>query len=84
MRRNKKDGYAVLCGGYVNSELREIEERRIYDYIDCISYDEGFTDLYRTFTGKQEAPPPPSVLAPDYTDLDLDDYFSMVEIANSR
>ena len=32
----------VLGGGYVNSELRDLTDERIFDYFDFISYDEGF------------------------------------------
>lgn len=32
----------VLGGGYVNSELRELDDRRVFSYFDYICYDEGF------------------------------------------
>lgn len=32
----------VLGGGYVNSELRDLTDERVFKYFDYISYDEGF------------------------------------------
>jgi len=32
----------ALGGGYVNSELRELEDTRIFDFVDALCYDEGF------------------------------------------
>lgn len=72
----------VIGGGYVNSELRELNDKSVFDYIDHISYDEGFSPLYKLFTGKDECPAPPEVLAPDYTDLNLHEYFPVTEMPN--
>ncbi len=35
----------LLGGGYVNSELRDLTDERVFDYFDFISYDEGFAPL---------------------------------------
>ena len=35
----------LLGGGYVNSELRDLTDERVFDYFDFISYDEGFDPL---------------------------------------
>ncbi len=35
----------LLGGGYVNSELRELTDERVFDYFDFITYDEGFDPL---------------------------------------
>ena len=32
----------VLGGGYVNSELRDLSDDRVFDFFDAICYDEGF------------------------------------------
>ena len=32
----------ALGGGYVNSELRELEDTRIFEFVDALCYDEGF------------------------------------------
>jgi hypothetical protein len=31
----------VWGGGYVNTELRELEEIRLFDYVDAVTYDDG-------------------------------------------
>lgn len=38
--------YVVLGGGFVNTELREVSEPRLYNYIDAISYDRGYGGFY--------------------------------------
>jgi hypothetical protein len=35
----------VLGGGYINTELRDVDEPRLWDYIDAITYDDGETPL---------------------------------------
>ncbi|MGB0640301.1 MAG: B12-binding domain-containing radical SAM protein [Myxococcota bacterium] len=41
-RRLKQAGITVVIGGgYINTELREIDEPRIWQYIDAITYDDG-------------------------------------------
>ncbi len=42
----------VLGGGYVNSELRNIEDKRIFDYFDAICFDEGFTPWMQLLENK--------------------------------
>lgn len=37
-----KNCLVCLGGGYVNCELREISEKRIFDYVDLLSFDKGF------------------------------------------
>lgn len=31
-----------IGGGYINTELREIQEKRVFDFVDYISYDRGY------------------------------------------
>lgn len=41
-RRLKERGATVLMGGgYVNTELREVDEPRLWDYVDALTYDDG-------------------------------------------
>jgi radical SAM superfamily enzyme YgiQ (UPF0313 family) len=41
-RRVKKAGITVIMGGgYVNTELRDVEEPRLWDCIDALTYDDG-------------------------------------------
>lgn len=44
----------VIGGGYVNTELRNITDRRIFEFVDDILYDEGF-DPWKGVIGKGEA-----------------------------
>jgi hypothetical protein len=39
----------LLGGGYVNTELRELSEPRLFDYIDYITLDDGELPLLRLF-----------------------------------
>ena len=43
--------YVVLGGGFVNTELREVSERALSNYIDAISYDRGYGG-YCEFLGR--------------------------------
>lgn len=42
----------VLGGGYVNSELRSVEDKRVFDYFDYICYDEGFSPWMQILNGQ--------------------------------
>lgn len=42
IRRLAPETRIVLGGGYVNSELRELTDERVFDSVDFICYDEGF------------------------------------------
>ena len=96
-------------GGYANTELRSLQEPRVFEFIDFITLDDGETplinlmehlkgtrelkDLKRTFccidgivtylNGSKDADvKQKDVGIPDYTDLPLDKYLSVIEIAN--
>ncbi len=97
----------VAGGGFVNTELRELADARVFDYLDFITLDDGeipflnilkflegknAKDLTRTFLrsegvvtyvpGKETDPSPADTGCPDYSDLPLDRYLSLIEIAN--
>ncbi|MCO4748223.1 MAG: radical SAM protein, partial [Proteobacteria bacterium] len=45
-RRLKARGIVVyMGGGYINTELREVEEPRLWDYVDALTYDDGESPL---------------------------------------
>lgn len=47
----------ILGGGYVNTELRELKEPRVFDYVDFITLDDGerpFLCLLEMLQGKRE------------------------------
>ncbi|HEX3759870.1 MAG TPA: radical SAM protein [Kofleriaceae bacterium] len=45
VRRVAPDARIVLGGGYVNTELRELAEPRVFDYVDYVTLDDGETPL---------------------------------------
>lgn len=100
----------VFGGGFANTELRSLKDKRVFDFFDFITLDDGeapihclleylegkraFEALKRTYTinngqityidasnlddYKQNA-----CGTPDYRDLKLDAYLSVIEIANA-
>ncbi len=99
----------VAGGGFVNTELRNLSEPAIFDYLDFISLDDGERpflsilehllgqknkeELTRTFilTGDEvryihdDQKPDfhhAETGCPDYSDLRLDQYLSLIEMAN--
>jgi radical SAM superfamily enzyme YgiQ (UPF0313 family) len=99
----------ALGGGYANTELRSLQEPRVFNYIDFITLDDGEapiyhliehlrgerskTDLKRTFAlengivtyfngSKEFDYSQRDVGTPDYGDLLLDKYLSVIEMAN--
>lgn len=99
----------IAGGGFVNTELRELSEPAVFDYVDLITLDDGempflnilgYLDgktgpegLARTFMRTDRAvtyfhgdrgkdPSPAETGCPDYSDLPLDNYLSLIEIAN--
>ena len=99
----------VMGGGYVNTELRELKDSKVFNYVDYILLDDGEApllklleyfeekatkdQLLRTFTCENkevkflnnEATKDINhcnVGTPDYSDLHLGDYLSIIEVAN--
>ncbi len=99
----------ALGGGYANTELRSLQEARVFEFVDFITLDDGETplmnllehlqakrelkDLKRTFCcidgkatyvngSKDSDVKQKDVGIPDYSDLPLDKYLSVIEIAN--
>jgi hypothetical protein len=109
IRANHPGVKIMAGGGFVNTELRELSEPAVFDYVDFITLDDGelpflnilkYLDgeaaqegLTRTFlrTGsvvtyyhdaRGKDPSPAETGCPDYSDLPLDNYLSLIEIAN--
>lgn len=106
LKSNHPHVRSVIGGGFVNTELRNLNDPRIFEFIDYITYDDGEApmlaliehlqgrrkDLVRTRSLKngrieisgdgagdiafKDSP------APDYADLPLDRYISMLELPN--
>jgi hypothetical protein len=91
----------ALGGGYVNTELRELTDPAIFDFVDFITLDSGFLPLQhiaentppvRTFVREKgrvvwknsSTPeiPHDQLPPPDFTGLNLSDYFGMFEMLN--
>jgi tRNA A37 methylthiotransferase MiaB len=99
----------VVGGGFVNTELRDLSEPAIFDYLDFITLDDGerpFLSILQHLQGEknQEALTRTFIRinnkvryinddrepdfshaetgCPDYADLPLDQYLSLIEIAN--
>ena len=97
VRRHAPDVKLVLGGGYVNSELRDMTDKRVFDFFDYVSFDEGFNpwlgiigkaELQSVMTCDGFIPAKAStsgkykVPVSDYTGLDMTRYLSMLETAN--
>lgn len=99
----------VMGGGYVNTELRQLQDSRVFETVDYLIYDDGErpleqllkhlqgkiteNDLLRvkalregkvvSFNNPQIKDVPfKESLTPDYSDLRLTEYMSMVEMPN--
>jgi radical SAM superfamily enzyme YgiQ (UPF0313 family) len=99
----------LMGGGYPNTELRSLQETRLFHYIDFVTLDDGegpwlkvlehlqnqrpAQDLQRTFMLENERVvyqngcndaniPHTAVGTPDYSDLPLEKYLSVIEVTN--
>ncbi|KUJ56084.1 B12-binding domain-containing radical SAM protein [Chryseobacterium aquaticum] len=98
----------AMGGGFPNTELREVKDKRVFEFFDFITLDDGELPLEllyenlnksenlefkRTFLIEKEeviykntSTKPDykqaQVGTPDYSDLQLDQYISVIEIAN--
>ncbi|MFR9565717.1 MAG: radical SAM protein [Rikenellaceae bacterium] len=110
-QRLKSSGRKVtvaMGGGYVNTELRQLRDARLFEFVDFLLFDDGelpITSLADYLGGKMERESIVSAKyleqgevidsknwdnalkfedlpAPDFSDLDLSRYISMVEFSN--
>ena len=87
----------LLGGGYVNTELREMTDKRPYRYFDEFQLDEGYENFLgvvnrrsrtkecRNSTvglGLPTTPSIPAFVKPSYRGIDWDEYFDVVETDN--
>lgn len=97
VRKHAPNVKLVLGGGYVNSELRDLSDKRVFDFFDFICFDEGFDpwlgiigkgEMQRVMTRDKLYPAKKGkketcrVQVSDYTGLAMDQYISMLETAN--
>ena len=52
IRKCYPDIKIIMGGGYVNTELRQIEESTLFDYIDYLTFDDGELPLFNILTQK--------------------------------
>lgn len=98
----------AMGGGFPNTELREVKDKRVFEFFDFITLDDGEVPLellcenldksenlefkrtfliengevvYKNNSTKHDYKQA-QVGTPDYTDLKLDQYISVIEIAN--
>lgn len=80
----------IMGGGFVNTELREIKDERFFELCDHLLFDDG-EDALETYL--QSSAPARCIIPekhipfgqhalPDYSDLHITDYFSMLPISN--
>ncbi|WP_415329524.1 B12-binding domain-containing radical SAM protein [Chryseobacterium sp. MMS23-Vi53] len=100
----------AMGGGFPNTELREVKDKRVFEFFDFITLDDGELPielLYQNITNPVADPveakrtflienqevtyknnskrndyKQADIGTPDYTDLQLDKYISVIEIAN--
>ncbi len=114
IKTNYPDTKIAIGGGFPNTELRQVTDKRVFDFFDFITLDDGElpiellhnavcnseqseaiseNEFKRTFllengivTYKNNTTKPDykqlEVGTPDYSDLLLEDYISVIEIAN--
>ena len=108
LARERPGARRALGGGFVSTELRQLADPRVFDYVDFVMLDDGEVPiqqicariagdhrapLHRTFTREagavawHEDPTAPvprfrDLPAPDYSDLDMDRYVSLLYTFN--
>jgi hypothetical protein len=110
IKETKPDCTVAFGGGYVNTELRQLSDNRIFNFCDYILLDDGEPGILKllkhlegnggkeslvktfihdsngnvTLIGSDAAYhiPPEDKGTPDYSDLPLNQYLSMIEVAN--
>ena len=109
IRQNYPQIKVIAGGGYVNTELRELSEPAVFNYLDFITLDDGerpllnilellegkkkVEELTRTFikigndvryvnSEKEGCVSQKDIGCPDYSDLALGKYLSLIDLAN--
>ncbi len=44
-----KKAFISIGGGYVNTELRDVKEKRLFDFCDVLSFDKGYGSYFKLF-----------------------------------
>ncbi len=84
IKKNFSGVRLVLGGGYVSSELREMNDERVKKYFDDIFLDEGYVPLASMLDPECGigCGSVPAFVKPSYRGLDMGEYFDVVETSN--
>ncbi len=109
IKKNHQNVKIIAGGGFINTELRELSDPAVFNYVDFITLDDGERPFLNILKFLREEKNPgrlkrtfirvansvkywnddtekdfshAEVGCPDYSDLPLDNYLSLVEIAN--
>ena len=97
VRRHYPKVKLLLGGGYVNTELREMADKRPYRYFDEFQFDEGYGHFIKSKSEVEveqrrahssvrlrasTSPSIPAFVKPSYRGIDWDEYFDVVETDN--
>ena len=80
VRRLAPDVRLVLGGGYVNTELRDLDDDRVGRFFDAVMYDEGYAPWLEFLGIKEDRIP--AFVKPSYAGLDLSLYMDLPESEN--
>ena len=69
----------ALGGGYVNTELRTLDDKRVGRFFDVVMYDEGYWPWCDLLGLKADVP---AFVRPSYRGIDLSQYINLAETAN--
>ena len=97
LKKHYPDIFTILGGGFVSTELREMNDPRPHKYFDRFLFDEGYSPMETLLSSigqsvksieesknrriEQFSPVPPFV-APSYDGIDWGEYFDVVETEN--
>ena len=83
VRRRHPEVRLALGGGFVSTELREMDDPRPRKYFDDFIFDEGYAPLAKLLGGRDaRASDVPPFVKPDYDGIDTGEYFDVVETDN--
>ena len=82
VRRRHPEIRLVLGGGFVSTELREMDDERPKKYFDDFVFDEGYAPMLALLSPRARRRCVPPFVAPVYDGIDWSEYFDVVETEN--
>lgn len=86
IKRRRPGVETALGGGFVSTELREMDDPRVRAYFDHVLLDEGYAPLAALLEARFGPPrvrrAVPAFVRPDYGGICWDDYFDVAETEN--